>query len=362
MKKNKVLFAIGLLLVVGQTQTGQGGEAVPAVFREEINVLGSEGGRTGYAMTEVPAMTREKFVERWAQPTKQNLTPKQEVELKKLEQQRDAIYKELDAVWHKRETMASTRFNQVPSKLQRAALNVLAKGSAADMHKLVQLGLDVNMPIREYTLLMQTSDREMMKCLIEECHADINEVVWQPRWGHYVTALDCSNWASFQSKEEAAIQAKVSAYLKSKGAKTAGELGFWSDYNGDYVLSSEDESIISFRNTVAALNSKLATVWSQIEKLTGENPFRFRGIFRGPVERGPVMMGPERPRPVLIQSLISYLVDHFNADRKPVEALLMLLDQLVKSDFFEQLTFEQQREFLTMVTRAALNPVEIVRK
>jgi|GEM_PF-4812702 len=137
-----------------------------------------------------------------------------------------------------------------PEKLttsQQRVVEALAKGKY-DLPSLVRPGDDVTTPYGQYTLLMMVSgDLGSAKYLIEQCHADVNEAVWQPRWGYYVTALDTADWGwnpkEHTTQENEAHDAALN-YLKSKGAKPAGNLGFWRDFFGDYVVSSRVPAIL----------------------------------------------------------------------------------------------------------------------
>jgi hypothetical protein len=141
----------------------------------------------------------------------------------------------------------------------------------ANFKKLVKPGDDVTTPYGQYTLLMQVASLDAAKYLVNECRADINEAVWQSKWGHYVTALDVLQWGVNYTKSpsyKANLQ-DILSFLKSKQAKTAGELGFWSIYFGDYVVSSQFSAIQDILNHPNLLSNykHLAPLSKQCRKL-----------------------------------------------------------------------------------------------
>lgn len=156
------------------------------------------------------------------------------------------------------------RFAPVTS-FQKQVTDVIYQHKGLDAFKaLIKPGYDVNKPFGEYTLLMMSSQQPALaKYLIEECKADVNESVWQPGWGHYVTALDCcESWdPTKHTTKENADRAAAQAYLISKGAKKSGDLtagaflkgvnkkdrglNFWDAYFGDYVLSSQIAEVLT---------------------------------------------------------------------------------------------------------------------
>jgi len=131
------------------------------------------------------------------------------------------------------------RFAGPMTELQKEIIS--ASNNIANFKELVKPGDDVTTPYGEYTLLMQVASLKAAKYLVNECRADINEAVWQAQWGHYVTALDVFQWG-FNNTKNPVYKANLKAilsFLNGKQAKSAGELGFWSHYFGDYVVSSQ---------------------------------------------------------------------------------------------------------------------------
>ena len=87
----------------------------------------------------------------------------------------------------------------------------------------------------QYTPLMKASSLAETKELVKN-GADVNEAIWQYDWGHYVTALDCANYA-YRLNSTVDNLARVN-FLMSRGvnAKTAVQLGLGS-FKGAVVPS-----------------------------------------------------------------------------------------------------------------------------
>ena len=72
-----------------------------------------------------------------------------------------------------------------------------------------------------YTPLMEASSLAETKELVKN-GADINALIWQYDWGHYVTALDCANY-NYGLKPTDDNLARVK-FLEQMGAKSARQL------------------------------------------------------------------------------------------------------------------------------------------
>lgn len=144
-------------------------------------------------------------------------------------------------------------FEKLVTAEQRKILVLMANGNLAAFKKVVTPKTDITTPYGEYTLLMFASTVEIAQYLVEECKADINEAVFEPKYNGYVTALDCIQTRSPQTK----VDKNIITYLIKKGAKNARQgLGLYS-YVGDYVLSTQIQEIKNAINNVINLESQL---------------------------------------------------------------------------------------------------------
>ena len=213
---------------------------------------------------------------------------------------------ELKAARLKIETLRSEYQAQIPTismnKFEGSVTVEQKKviASAKDLavfRKIVTPKTDITTPYGEYTLLMQVGSLDAIEYLVNECHADVNEAVWQPTWGHYVTALDCFTYSHAHSPSP--VSASIIAFLTSKqvNAKTAGQLGFWSNYFGDYVVNAQ---ILEIQKRLALEENQPKELMEAIKEVRELEfklgYFNFRpGQYRGPVRiwerRGPI----ERP-------------------------------------------------------------------
>ncbi len=196
-----------------------------------------------------------------------------ERQLQELALKRNSLYSEYQSFMPK---VVQNKFAGPMTVLQKKTIE-----SAQDFNlfkKIVTPSTDITTPYGEYTLLMQVASLDVVKYLVNECRADINEAVWQNQWGHYVTALDCFNYSYTQSPST--VTASVISFLKQVGAKTAGQLGFWSIYFGDYVVSSQlpaiedvlsEQKMVSVQNELAQVSEECEEIEFKLRYFTPEN-------------------------------------------------------------------------------------------